>query len=68
MEKRIDIYEGDISKLVKKMGKTEEVLKVLIENVDKDMESYFWVSVENFQRFEEINDVQDWGLNPTIGS
>jgi hypothetical protein len=57
--KKIDIYEGDIGNLTKKL-KQEEVLALLIENVDRDMRSYFYISLENFQRFEEINDVQDW--------
>ena len=57
--KKIDLYSGDISKLIKKK-KTEEVLKMLVAAVDKDAKDYFWVSVENFDRFEEINDVQDW--------
>ena len=58
MIKTIDIYteSGDI--LVNK--KPEEVLTLLIENVNRDMRAYFYVSLENFQRFEEINDVQDW--------
>ncbi len=59
MKKRIDIYEGGISKLIKKK-KPEEVLALLIENVDRDMRSYFYISIENFDQFEEINDVQDW--------
>jgi len=59
MIKTIDIYteSGDI--LVNKK-KPEEILALLIENVNRDMRSYFHVSLENFQRFEEINDVQDW--------
>jgi guanylate kinase len=55
----IDIYEGDIGNLTKKL-KQEEVLALLIENVDRDVRSYFYISLENFQRFEEINEVQDW--------
>ena len=59
MIKTIDIYteSGDI--LVNKK-KPEEVLALLIENVDRDMRSYFYISLENFQRFEEINDIKDW--------
>jgi len=57
--KKIDLYSGDISKLIKKK-KTEEVLKMLVAAVDKDAKDYFFVSVENFSRFEEINDVKDW--------
>ena len=54
----IDIYteSGDI--LVNK--KPEEILALLIENVNKDMRAYFHVSLENFQRFEEINNIKDW--------
>jgi hypothetical protein len=59
MIKTIDIYEGDISNLVK-TTKPEEVLDLLIDAVDKDVKDYFFVSVENFSRFEEINDVKDW--------
>jgi hypothetical protein len=59
MIKKIDIYEGDISNLVK-TTKPEEVLDLLIDAVDKDVKFYFEVSVENFDQFEEINGVQDW--------
>jgi hypothetical protein len=59
MIKTIDIYEGDISNLVK-TTKPEEVLDLLIDAVDKDVKFYFEVSVENFDQFEEINDVKDW--------
>ena len=57
--KKIDLYSGDISNIVKK-EKPEELLDMLIDAVDKDVRYYFWVSVENFSRFEEINDVKDW--------
>jgi hypothetical protein len=57
--KKIDLYSGDISNIVKNK-KPKEVLNILIDAVDKDVKFYFEVSVENFDRFEEINDVKDW--------
>jgi len=57
--KKIDIYEGDIGNLTKKL-KQEEVLALLIENVDRDMRSYFYISIENFDRFEQINNIYEW--------
>ena len=59
IREKIDLYSGDISNIVKNK-KPKEVLNILIDAVDKDAKDYFWVSVENFDRFEEINDVQDW--------
>lgn len=59
MKKRIDIYEGHISKLIKKK-KPEELLEALIESVDRDMREYFHISIENFDRFEQINDPDEW--------
>ena len=55
--KKIDIYEGDISKFKKKK---EELMKMLIEEVDRDMRLYFKVSVKNFSDIEEIKNVNDW--------
>jgi len=53
----IDIYEGDIS-LIKK--KPEELMEALIESVDRDMREYFFISIENFDRFEQINNIYEW--------
>ena len=57
IREKIDLYSGDISKFKKKK---EELMKMLIEEVDRDMRLYFKVSVKNFSDIEEIKKVQDW--------
>ena len=59
MKKRIDIYTGDISKLIKNTT-PEELLEALIESVDRDMREYFHISIENFDSFYQINDIDEW--------
>jgi hypothetical protein len=55
----IDIYHDNITVLVEKK-KPQEVLKLLIKNVDRDMKEFFRNSVVDFERFEEINNVEYW--------
>ena len=57
IREKIDLYSGDISKFKKKK---EELMKMLIEEVDRDMRLYFKVSVKNFSDIEEIKNVNDW--------
>ena len=56
---KIDLYKGNISKLIKNTT-PEELLEALIESVDRDMREYFYISIENFDSFYQINDPDEW--------
>jgi len=56
--RKVDIYTSKMAFARNK--KPEEVLSILIDAVDKDMETYFWVSMENFTTFSEIGSVNSW--------
>ena len=56
--RKIDIYTTKMAFARNK--KPEEVLSILIDAVDKDMETYFWVSIENFTTFSEVGSVNSW--------
>ena len=56
--RKIDIYTTKMAFARNK--KPEEVLQKLIDAVGKDMETYFWVSIENFSSFDQVGSVFEW--------